>query len=115
MRKRDYRDFVNDILTSITDIAIFTQGMNYLSFKQDKKTIYAVVRCVEIIEEASQKIPKIVKDKYPAVPWLQLYGMKHKLIHEDLSADIDVLWQILREDVPVLKKYVETITSESSL
>jgi uncharacterized protein with HEPN domain len=48
MRKRDYTDYLPDMLDSINDIESFTRGMSFSGFQKDKKTVYAVVRCIEI-------------------------------------------------------------------
>jgi uncharacterized protein with HEPN domain len=106
---------IKEILSSIIDIENFTREMDFNSFKKDKKTIYAVVRCLEIMVEASQKISRTVKEKYPAVPWLQISSMQNKLIHENSSVDVNILWQTIREDVPYLKSALQKIASNSGL
>ena len=55
MKKRDYRDYLQDILNSVNDIDSFTQNMNFDSFREDKKTLYAVIRCIEVIGEATKR------------------------------------------------------------
>ena len=55
--KRDYRDYIQDIISGIDDISEFTKGQTYDNFNKDKKTINAVIRCLEVIGEAAKKIP----------------------------------------------------------
>jgi uncharacterized protein with HEPN domain len=62
MVKRVYTDYIQDILDSIQDIENFIQGLSFDAFKEDRKTINAVVRSIEIIGEASKKIPKSLRD-----------------------------------------------------
>jgi len=66
MIKRVYTDYVQDILDSINDIENFIKGMNFNDFKNDRKTINAVIRSIEVIGEASKKIPKSIKERHPA-------------------------------------------------
>lgn len=61
MIKRDYRDYIKDIVDTIRDIKYFVKDMNYHEFLKDKKTIYAVVRGVEIIGEATKSIPRDIQ------------------------------------------------------
>jgi uncharacterized protein with HEPN domain len=68
MKKRDYGDFVQDILDSINDVENFIDGMEFEDFINDKKTIYSVVRAIEIIGEAAKNIPEQIRTKYPDVP-----------------------------------------------
>jgi len=60
---RDISDYVTDILAAITDINDFVGSLNLLEFQEDKKTIYAVIRCLEIIGEAVKKIPDEIREQ----------------------------------------------------
>lgn len=62
------KDYLNDILESITDIIDFTTGMTLEQFSVDRKTLKAVIRCLEVIGEAGNKIPQNIREKYPDVP-----------------------------------------------
>ncbi len=77
--------------------------MSYDDFSRDKKTIYAVVRGLEIIGEAVKKVPKELRESYPDIPWKRIAGMRDKLIHEYFGVDIEVVWKTVREDIPYLK------------
>jgi uncharacterized protein with HEPN domain len=73
MKKRNYQDYLKDILDSINDIE---------EFKKDKKTINAVVRSIEVMGEATKNIPKSLRNKHKEIPWKKIVGMRDKLIHE---------------------------------
>ena len=109
MRKRDYRDYIEDIVDSINDIELFTENMTFEAFNKDRKTINAVIRSIEVIGEAAKKIPKLIRDKHPSIPWKKIMGMRNKLIHEYFGVDIEVLWATVKEDIPSLKPLVQDI------
>lgn len=67
--KRPFTDYLDDISDAIEKIERFTEGMKFKEFKSDDKTIFAVIRAMEVIGEAVKKIPKSVRDKHPLVPW----------------------------------------------
>ncbi|MGB9621980.1 MAG: DUF86 domain-containing protein [Brevinematia bacterium] len=109
MKRRDYQDYLKDILDSIDDIESFIRSMSFEDFKRDKKTIYAVVRSIEVIGEATKKIPKALKDKHKDVPWKKMAGMRDKLIHEYFGVDVEILWKTIKEDLPPLKPLIEEV------
>lgn len=106
MIKRDYQDYIQDILDSINDIKDFIDEMSFKEFMKDKKTINAVVRSIEIIGEAAKKIPDSLRDKYPGIPWKKMSGMRDKMIHEYFGIDIEILWKVAKDDIPSLKSLI---------
>jgi uncharacterized protein with HEPN domain len=109
MKKREYRDYLKDILDSINDIESFVGDMSFEDFKRDKKTIYAVVRGIEVMGEAAKKIPKTLKDKYREIPWKKMAGMRDKLIHEYFGVDVEILWKTIKDDLPSVKPLVQEL------
>ena len=109
MKKRDYGDFVQDILDSINDVLNFIDGMEFKDFINDKKTIYSVVRAIEIIGEAAKNVPEQIRTKYPDVPWKQMAGMRDKLIHEYFGVDLEILWKTAKDDVPQLETPISKV------
>ncbi len=109
INKRDYTDYLKDILDSIEKVNQFIQDMNYMEFKQDDKTIYAVIRAIEILGEASKQIPKEMKRIFPDVPWREMAGMRDKLIHNYFGINIEVVWKTAIQDIPPLKPLIESI------
>ncbi|MEM3613862.1 MAG: DUF86 domain-containing protein [Nitrososphaerales archaeon] len=109
MRKRDYRDYLKDIIDSINDIEDFTKNMNFEEFAKDKKTINAVVRGIEVIGEAAKHIPRSIRDKYPSIPWKKMAGMRDKMIHEYFGVDIKILWKTIKKDIPQLKPLIQNV------
>jgi len=85
-------DYLNDIIESIDDSHTFTEGMTLDDFSHDKKTVNAVIRSLEIIGEASKKIPNSIRVQYPQIPWREIAGMRDKLIHDYFGVDLEVVW-----------------------
>ena len=78
---RENSDYLDDIITAIADVAEFTQGMSYEIFATDKKTVNAVIRCLEVLGEAAKHIPTSFRKKHPDLPWSNMAGMRDVLIH----------------------------------
>lgn len=109
MSKRASRLYFEDILTAISDIEEFTKGMSFELFEADKKTVQAVIRCLEIIGEAANNIPQEFKTKYPDVPWRDMISMRNKVLHEYFGIDGEILWQTIDEDLIPLKEKIKQL------
>ena len=110
--KRIYSDYLEDIIESILKIEEFTKDMDYIQFKDDSKTSYAVIRAFEIIGEAAKKIPNEIKSKYANLPWKEIAGMRDKLIHAYFGVNLEVVWKTVIQDIPHLKPLVLEVINE---
>lgn len=105
-------DYIEDIIEAMDDAMSFVKGLEYDDFVKEKKTVYAVVRAIEIIGEAVKKIPNDVKKRYPKIPWREMAGMRNKLIHEYFGVDLKRVWKTVKEDIPNLKPQFDKILKD---
>lgn len=69
----------------------------------------AVVRRIEIIGEAVRNLPNDFKESNPKTPWLDIADMRNKLIHEYFDVDLELVWEVIKKDLPELKKQIENL------
>ena len=112
MKSRDTRDYLQDILDAINDVENFTHNLTYDQFIKDRKTLNAVVRSIEVIGEASKQLPNSLKAKYAELPWKEISGMRDKLIHAYFGADTEIIWQAAKENIPSMKKRIQTMLKD---
>ncbi len=110
--KREHYDFIKDIHDSILDIADFTANLTYEEFIGDKKTVNAVIRSLEIIGEASKKIPPTIREKNTDIPWRLMAKMRDKLIHHYHGVDLDIIWVVVTEDLHPLEEAIKKLLAE---
>jgi len=106
MSNRPIHLLIDDMLDAIGRIEQYTQDMFYETFSNDQKTIDAVVRNLEIIGEAANRLPDEFKEKQSDVEWYKVVGLRHRIVHEYFGIDVQIIWQILQNDLPVLRKYL---------
>ncbi len=99
---REYIDFLNDMLQNAQRAIRFVKGMDYEAFAKDEKTVYAVIRAVEIIGEAASNVPAEICAAHEHIPWGEAKGMRNKLVHRYFGINLEVVWQTVQEDLPAL-------------
>lgn len=113
-KKREYVDYLEDILEAVEKAEEFVEGIDYETFKNDDKTLFATLRASKIIGEATKKIPGTVKNNYPEIPWREMAGIRDKLIHDYFGVNIEVVWKTLQEDLPSLRQQIKRILEQQS-
>ena len=85
------------------------QGKTRADLDNDRLLNLALTRLLEIIGEAANHVPDSVQGKYPNLPWLQMIGLRNRLIHGYDNVDFDILWVIVTQDLPGLIAQLESI------
>lgn len=111
-KNREYVDYLEDILETTEKAMKFVEGMDYETFKNDDKTVFATLRALEIVGEATKKIPDSVRSDNPDVPWREMAGIRDKLIHDYFGVNMEVIWKTVKQDLTVLKSQIEQIIEE---
>jgi len=107
--KRDYRVYLNDILLSLYNATQFVEGISFEDFVNDRKTVSAVVRELEIVGEATKQIPSSIRKKYPEIPWSEMAGMRDKLIHFYFGVDMPIVWETVKTRIPKLEPLIQNV------
>ena len=109
MSSRRDRDFLADIQETIRRANQYIGNMDYTAFVNDTKTQDAVIRTLEIIREAVKHLSADLRAAHPELPWKSMAGVRDKLIHHYFGVNIDVVWQIAVDELPVMGLQVEKI------
>lgn len=111
-KKREIGDYLDDILTAVADVEVFIGDINYDTFVLDKKTVNAVIRSLEVLGEATKRIPTSFRQKHPEIPWNKMAGMRDVLIHDYMGVDLKTVWKVAQERLPELKSLLEKLISD---
>ena len=113
MSERKWGLFLMDILERIDRVKSYVAGFTYEEFLQDSKTQDAVVRNLEVIGEAARLIPEDIRQRHSEIPWPQMIALRNRLIHGYFVVDYEIVWDIVTNELPPLRKHLEEILEES--
>ena len=109
---RNYRLYLKDIFEAMVAAQAFVEGMDFDAFVADDKTASAVVRKLEIVGEATKNVPERIRQQYSQVPWRDMAGMRDRIIHAYFEVDYSVVWETVRNRVPLLQPIFEQILKD---
>lgn len=112
--RKDNLVYVDDILSAIKKINKFCKGIEKEDFMKNELLMDAVVRNLEIIGEASSKLTAPFRERYKGVEWRKIIGMRNRIIHAYDTVNFEIIWDVVREDLPELKKKLKAIVSAQS-
>jgi len=104
--------FIEHILESINAIKEFSKEITLNELTSNRLKRDAIVRSIEIIGEAIKNISKETKDRYRNVQWECIMKTGDKMIHYYFEIDYNVVWEIIKKDLPALKKQINEIKKD---
>lgn len=108
MNEKD-RIFLEHILEEVVKVESSTQSVLKKDFKRNNDLQDATIRRIEIIGEAAKNISAAAKEKHPGIEWRKMAGTRDVLIHAYFSVDLDLIWDVVKRDLPELKKQISGI------
>jgi len=85
------------------------KGKQRADLEADRMLELALTRLLEIVGEAANRVSEERREEYPQIPWRQIVGLRHRLIHGYDAVDLDILWDIIEQDLPPLIAALERI------
>mgnify|MGYP001569625111 CR=1 FL=1 len=110
MSKKEDSIFIRHILDSINAIEEFSKNLSKEKLESDRLRQSAIVREIEVIGEASKNISADFKNQHNEIPWKGIIGTRDKMIHHYFGINLDVVWEIIRENIPDLKKKLQNLS-----
>ena len=104
---RDYKVYLEDILEATRKTRRYARGMSVEKLAKDAKTLDAVIRNLEVIGEAVKNVPEEIRSKHSDVDWKKIAGLRDILIHQYFGIDIEIIWDIIQNKLPILEKKVK--------
>jgi uncharacterized protein with HEPN domain len=106
---RDFRNYINDILNKCDYLIEGSKNLDYYEFIENDDLVRAFIRSLEIIGEAVKNIPNEIKNRDKSIPWRDIANMRNLLIHEYFGIDYEIVWDTIKNDIPVLREKIKKL------
>jgi uncharacterized protein with HEPN domain len=103
------RDYLRHILVEADYLIDRSAGLSFEDFVADETLRRAFVRSLEIIGEATKKVPEDFRAAHPTVEWRAMAGMRDRLIHDYFGVDFELVWDVVQTRVPALRNQLASI------
>ena len=107
-----FLDSIDDILDAMEKAEILVADVSYEQFAGDFRIHFAVVRALEIIGEATKRLPLDLRDRYPAIPWKEMAGMRDRIIHGYDTVDLQIVWNTVKEAIPLIEPSLQRVLAD---
>ena len=114
MRKDD-RIRIRHMLDAAKEAMSFIKGRKRGDLEADRMLVLSLVKSIEIMGEAASKVTKESRDGHPEIPWLNIVGMRNRLIHAYFDVDRDIIWKTIRDYLPTFIQELEQIIHSLSI
>jgi len=112
MTSKDDLVFIEHILDSINAIKEFSKNLSKEELISNRLKHSAIIREIEVIGEAVKNISENLKNKNQEIEWKEIAGTRDKMIHHYFSVDLNIIWGIIKKDLPILEKQIKKIKKE---
>jgi uncharacterized protein with HEPN domain len=108
---KDPKEYIKHIYDECSYIISVTENLVFEDFLDDETLKRAVVRSLEIIGEATKKIPTDFKDKWSTIQWKNMAGMRDRLIHDYMGVNYSIVWDVMKNKVPEMHQQISNFLS----
>jgi uncharacterized protein with HEPN domain len=117
MSKRDFRIALQQMRDHAPEACQLARKATRSDLDSNRTLSLALVRLLEIVGEAANRVPIVIRERHPHVPWSQIIGLRNRLIHAYDNFDQDIIWEIVTHDLSELIRDLDDIlktTEENS-
>ena len=109
---KDPKEFLRHILDECSYIISISENLSFEDFLEDETLKRAVVRSLEIVGEATKKIPADFKVKWNSIQWKNMAGMRDRLIHDYIGVNYSIVWDVMKNKIPEMYKEISSFLLE---
>lgn len=104
--------YLLDMLLAARKVRHYAEIHSEEDFWSDELTQLGIIHLIQIIGEAARGVSAEFQEAHPGIPWQEVIGMRHRLVHDYLSVDVERVWKTIQEDIPGLIAQLEVLVKE---
>ena len=101
--------YLLDMLLAARKVRQFSQGVTWERFQADELMQNAMMMCIQQIGEAARKVSREFQEAHPEIPWREIVGMRHRLVHDYFHIIPEKVWEVVERDVPAILPLIEPL------
>ncbi len=109
---KEPKEYLRHIHDKCTYIILVTQNLAFDELMADETLKRALVRSLEIIGEATKKIPADFKVQWNSIPWKNMAGMRDRLIHDYIGVNYAIVWDVMKNKIPDMHAQISKFIQE---
>lgn len=109
MTRRDDTIRLRHMLDHAREAIEMAKGRQRSELGTDRQLMLSSLKLIEIVGEAAYRVSPEVREAHPGIPWDMIIGTRNRLVHGYDRVDLDVLWRIIHDDLPVLATQLDNI------
>ena len=113
MRKDDLV-YVPHMLDAASESLTLAEGVTCFEFDSDRRLALALTLLLQTIGEAAKQTSTEFRAQHPGIPWLAIVGMRHRIVHDYLHVNFDVVWAVVNRDLSPLAAYLKSVAPPDS-
>lgn len=107
--QRDDNAFLLDMVLAARDAVRFAAGLTHRQFEESRLHQNAILKAIEIVGEAAGRLSDATRNAHPEIPWTQVIGMRHRLVHGYFEVNLERVWETVQRDIPALIVQLEPL------
>ncbi len=107
--QKDDRVRLLHMLDAAREAVRFARGRTRHDLDKDRLLEWGLVKALEIVGEAARQVSEETREQFPQIPWADIIGMRHRLVHAYFEINLDILWHTVQQDLPPLIAALESI------
>lgn len=109
--QKDDQVYLGHMLDTAEKAAQKTGGMDRSAYDADENLRLALAHLIQTIGEAARRVSTDYQAAHPEIPWTQIIGIRHKIVHDYLHVDYDIVWAVCTQDLPPLVRQLRQLVS----